>query len=436
MISDDHSKNPNINNNNNLKIKPADLKKKIDDGEDIYILDVRDPQEHKAWKVFYDRYDDTPLIPVDSLLSSDSLKNIPKDKEVVTFCAKGNRSMSAAQMLSARGYNVKSMEGGLSGWNTVYDTAELLDIGSPSPPGSSSTTSPPSLKVWQIRRVSRGCMSYVIANLDDKKAAVIDPTCEIDDYLGTIVNENNLKITAILDTHLHADHLSGNTKLAKKYGCDLYVSALEPYELNDFPNADGLNLNSLKDGDKINIGNGVVLDAIHTPGHTNGSVCFKLQVGEPKETGHYGDGGTEKKNGNPNSGKTYLFTGDTLFVDGVGRPDLHNKAEEFTRHLYNSYRQKILRLPDETMVLPSHFSERFEHGKPIHRTLKLIKENMNILSDTVPESEFTKSILSSIPSQQPMNYEKIVSINKGMVPCNLAGQGDLETGPNSCGIRA
>ena len=96
MISDDHSKNPNFDNNNNLKIKPADLKKKIDDGEDIYILDVRDPQEHKAWKVFYDRYDDTPLIPVDSLLSSDSLKNIPKDKEVVTFCARGNRSMSAA----------------------------------------------------------------------------------------------------------------------------------------------------------------------------------------------------------------------------------------------------------------------------------------------------------------------------------------------------
>ncbi|HYO05749.1 MAG TPA: MBL fold metallo-hydrolase, partial [Phototrophicaceae bacterium] len=330
MTSEDHSKNP--NNNNNLKIKPADLKKKIDDGEDIYILDVRDPQEHKAWKVFYDRYDDTPLIPIDSLLSSDSLKNIPKDKEVVTFCARGNRSMSAAQMLSARGYNVKSMEGGLSGWNAVYDTAELFDVSSSSPSGS-SLTSPPSLKVWQIRRVSRGCMSYVIANLVDKNAAVIDPTCEIDDYVGTIVNENNLKITAILDTHLHADHLSGNTKMAKKYGCDVYVSALEPYELNDFPNADGLNLKSLKDGDKIGIGNGVVLDAIHTPGHTNGSVCFKLQIDEPKEMG-YGEDGIQKKNGNPNSGKTYLFAGDTLFVDGVGRPDLHNKAEEFTRHLY------------------------------------------------------------------------------------------------------
>ena len=294
MTSEDHSKNPNNNNNNNnnLKIKPADLKKKIDDGEDIYILDVRDPQEHKTWKVFYDRYDDTPLIPVDSLLSSDSLKNIPKDKEVVTFCARGNRSMGAAQMLSARGYNVKSMEGGLSGWNTVYDIAQILDIGSPSP--GSSMTLPSSLMVWQIRRVSRGCMSHIIANLADKKAAVIDSTCEIDDYVSTIVNENNLKIIGMLDTHLHADHLSGSTKLAKKYGCDVYVSALEPYELNDFPNADGLNLKSLKDGDKIRIGNGVVLDAIHTPGHTNGSVCFKLKIDEPQEMG-YGDDGMQKK---------------------------------------------------------------------------------------------------------------------------------------------
>ncbi len=435
MTSEDHSKNPNNNNNinYNLKIKPAELKKKIDDGEDIYILDVRDPQEHQTWKVFYDRYDDTPLIPVDRLLSSDSLKNIPKDKEVVTFCARGNRSMSAAQMLSARGYNVKSMEGGLSGWNTVYDTAQIIDIDSPSP--NSSLTAPSSLMVWQIRRVSRGCMSYVIANLADKKAAVIDPTCEIDDYVSTIVNDNDLKITGILDTHLHADHLSGNTKLAKKYGCDLYISALEPYELNDFPDADGLNFKSLKDGDKVKIGNEVVLDAIHTPGHTNGSVCFKLQIDEPKEIGYGGDG-VQNKNGNPNSSKTYLFTGDTLFVDGVGRPDLHNKAEEFTLHLYNSYHQKILRLPEETLILPSHFSERFEHGKPIYRTLKSIKENMNILSDTIPEDEFIKSILSSIPSQQPMNYGKIVSINKGMVPCNLMGQSDLEAGPNSCGIRA
>ncbi len=139
-------------------------------------------QEHKTWKVFYDKYDDTPLIPLDSLLSSDSLKNIPKDKEVITFCARGNRSMSAAQMLSERGYDVKSMEGGLTGWNTVYDIAILIsDFHLP----HNTTTSSSFLMVWQIRRISRGCMSYVVANLADKKAVIIDPTCEIDEYIST-----------------------------------------------------------------------------------------------------------------------------------------------------------------------------------------------------------------------------------------------------------
>jgi hypothetical protein len=87
------------------------------------------------------------------------------------------------------------------------------------------------------------------------------------------------------------------------------------------------------------------------------------------------------------------------------------------------------------MILPSHFSERFEHSKPIYKTIKSIKEKMNIIS-TASEDKFVESILSGIPSQQPINYEKIISINKSMTPCNLMGLNDLETGPNSCGIRA
>ena len=90
----------NSNNNNSLQIKPDDLKKRIDKGEDIFILDVRTPEEHKSWKVSYDRYQDSSVIPIDALSSADSLKQIPKDKEIVTFCGHGNRSMAAAKTLS------------------------------------------------------------------------------------------------------------------------------------------------------------------------------------------------------------------------------------------------------------------------------------------------------------------------------------------------
>ncbi|HEY0579289.1 MAG TPA: rhodanese-like domain-containing protein, partial [Candidatus Nitrosocosmicus sp.] len=76
-----------------LSIKPNELKKKIDQGENIFILDVRNAEEHKSWKISYDRYPDSQLIPLDELSSPGSLKKIPEDKEIITFCARGNRSM-------------------------------------------------------------------------------------------------------------------------------------------------------------------------------------------------------------------------------------------------------------------------------------------------------------------------------------------------------
>jgi glyoxylase-like metal-dependent hydrolase (beta-lactamase superfamily II)/rhodanese-related sulfurtransferase len=401
--------------NTNPQIKPTELKKKIDSGEDIFILDVRNPKEHESWKVSYDRYLDTPVIPIDALLSPETLKQIPKDKQVVTFCGHGNRSMSAAKILSEKGYDARSIEGGLDGWNNVYDIVPITDIDS-------------SLKIWQIRRVSKGCMSYMIASPSDKKAVIIDPTCEIDNNaISAIVNKNDLKITAVIDTHMHADHLSGATRVAQIYGSKVYVSSLEPYEIKDRDDHD-LNVKLIEEGDRIPVGDGIVLEAIHTPGHTNGSMCLKLQVNDVTETTD-----NDYESENDNKARIYLFTGDTLFVDGIGRPDLHNKAEEFTHNLYNSYQHKILNLPEKTLILPAHYSNAFEHSKPILSTIKSSKEAMSLLS--APEDKFVRFVSTNIPPQ-PMNYEKILSINMIMTSCDTIEQKDIDTGPNSCGIRA
>ena len=163
-----------------LSIKPNELKKKIDEGEDIFILDVRNTEEHKSWKISYDRYPDSQLIPIDELPSLESLKKIPKDKEIITFCARGNRSMDAAKILSKYGYKVKSIEGGLNGWNTVYDLSLITQKNS-------------LINIWQIRRISKGCISYLICNTLTKDALVIDATCEIDSIISNILNENNLQ---------------------------------------------------------------------------------------------------------------------------------------------------------------------------------------------------------------------------------------------------
>jgi glyoxylase-like metal-dependent hydrolase (beta-lactamase superfamily II)/rhodanese-related sulfurtransferase len=400
--------------NDNFQIKPTELKKKIDSGENIFILDVRNPEEHESWKVSYDKFRDTPVIPIDALSSPEMIKQIPKDKQVVTFCGHGNRSMSAAKILSEKGYDARSIEGGLDGWNSVYDIAPIIDVDS-------------FLKIWQIRRVSKGCMSYMIASPSDKKAVIIDPTCEIDNNaISNIVNNNDLRITAVIDTHIHADHLSGATRVAQKYGGKVYVSSLEPYEVKNRHDHD-LNVKLIGEGDKITIGDGIVLEVIHTPGHTSGSMCFKLQVNDITETT---DNGYESKD---NKTPIYLFTGDTLFVDGIGRPDLHNKAEEFTRDLYTSYHHKILDLPEETFILPAHYSNAFEHSKPILSTIKSSKEAMGLLSAS--EDKFVRYVTTSIPPQ-PMNYEKLLSINKLMTRCDTIEEKDIEAGPNSCGIRA
>lgn len=382
-----------------LQIDAEKLKEKLDKGEDVFILDVRTPAEHAAWKLSYDKYAETPVIPVDKLSGSPNqiAEQIPKGKEIVTLCAHGMRSQAAAQMLSKMGYNVRSIKGGMSAWNAVYDVAEV-------PLGTAAND----VRVWQIRRISKGCMAYVIAS--GKSATVIDSTCDLDSSILRLAEENDLKIANVIDTHMHADHVSGLSALAKKTGAKAFTGAREGYE----PAKNlGLKVNRLEDGQALPIGTGASITVIHTPGHTEGSLCFLLKSGE----------------------KNYLFTGDTLFVNGVGRPDLHSKAKEYATNLYNTYHEILLKYQDDTVILPAHFdtsSIRVKHGELIMETLGSVKKKNKLLS--MPQSEFVKFMVSTVPPR-PANYEKIVQINKKITPCDQINMGDLEEGPNSCAIR-
>jgi glyoxylase-like metal-dependent hydrolase (beta-lactamase superfamily II)/rhodanese-related sulfurtransferase len=390
-----------------MEIEAGDLKEKIDRKDEVYILDVRTPQEYKAWKISYNKYKEPPLIPIDQLLSSTqtAIKQIPKDKEIITVCSHGNRSMMAARVLSQLGYDVKSLKGGMARWNNIYDIAMM--------PESDNL----SAAIWQVRRVSKGCVGYIVSSSIDKNAVVIDPTCAIEESFMKIARDNRLNITNVIDTHMHADHVSGASRLAKVTGADLYVSSLEGYEIAD--NDNGLTIHPIKDNDSIALSNGIQLHAIHVPGHTKGSMAFKLSL----SSGH--------------SHYNYLFTGDTLFIDGIGRPDLRDKAEEFANDLYDSYHNRILKdFPDNTIVLPTHFNSgviTLEQGRPIYETLGTIKERVKLLSES--KNEFVKHLLGA-NSPRPSNYKTIIEINKNMIPCDQIEMGDLEAGPNSCALKA
>lgn len=177
--------------------------------------------------------------------------------------------------------------------------------------------------------------SYFIGCQRAGVAAVIDAKRDVDTYLE-IAKANNMKITHIFETHIHADFLAGSRELAKLTGADMYLSdeGGSGWEY-EFPHI------GLKDGDKIKLGN-LTIDVIHTPGHTPESISFLLTdnpaINEP----------------------VMLFTGDFVFVGDIGRPDLLEKAagmmgtkEVGAKQMYESIK-KFNALPDFIQVWPGH----------------------------------------------------------------------------------
>lgn len=282
-------------NNRSLEIEASRLKERLDKGEDVFILDVRTQKEYEAWRLSYGKYKKTPIIPIDRLVRSPNLvaKRIPKNKEIVTLCAHGHRSQMAAQILSKMGYKAKSIKGGMAAWNQVYDFAEV-------PLHNSGSNEQGQIRIWQLRRMSKGCMAYVIAS--GNSATVIDSTCDLDSSVLQLAEENNLKIVNVIDTHMHADHISGLASLAKRTGAQAYFSAKEGFEPASDPRID---LIPIINGHKIPIGedddHGVSLTAIHAPGHTEGSMCFVLNL--DSQTGQ-----SSNNYNNNNYNYCYLFT--------------------------------------------------------------------------------------------------------------------------------
>ena len=181
----------------------------------------------------------------------------------------------------------------------------------------------------QIEQIYTGCLAqgayYLVS---DNEAVIIDPLREIEPYLER-AKRDGVQIKYILETHFHADFVSGHVDLAKATGAAIV------YGPNASPSFD---FHSAKDGEFLHFG-ALKMEVLHTPGHTMESTCFLLY----------------NNDGNPEA----LFSGDTLFIGDVGRPDLAQKAATMTQEdlaglLYDSLRSKIMTLPDSVTVYPAH----------------------------------------------------------------------------------
>jgi hydroxyacylglutathione hydrolase len=173
-----------------------------------------------------------------------------------------------------------------------------------------------------------GCAAYLFGCGTLGKCAVVDPhEEEVESYVSFAASKG-MQITQVIDTHVHADHRSGGTALARRVGAK--------YRLHESADV-RLSFEPLREGEVVELGNTLV-KVIHTPGHTPESACLLV---------------TDLKRGRE---PWFVLTGDTLFVGAVGRPDLPGNARESAGALYTSIHEKLLSLPDDLEIFPGHFS--------------------------------------------------------------------------------
>ena len=358
------------------------LREWLDRGRPVTVLDVRHAEDHDEWSVpgsvNFDAYDALKAKDPNALKGAD----LPEGRPVVTVCAAGNSSAVAAEQLRDRGFEAYTLEGGMKAWSMAWNTAEVSMTGTKA-------------RVIQVRRTGKGCLSYLIGS--GGEAAVIDASLDPEVYVE-LAEQRGWKITRVLDTHVHADHLSRSRGLAELVGATLYMPECHPVS---YP------FSGLRDGGALEVG-AARLEAIRTPGHT------------PESTSYVLDGRA-------------LFTGDTLFIESVGRPDLGaapEEAREKARSLHASLR-RLLKLDPETLVLPGHTSSPVSFdGEPVVGTLSEVRENVSLLRED--EETFVEQIAgSALPP--PENHERIVELNKaGELPGG--NPTELEAGANRCAV--
>jgi hydroxyacylglutathione hydrolase len=233
-------------------------------------------------------------------------------------------------------------------------------------------------------RFETGCAAYLFGCGGLGKCAVVDAQeDDVEGYLA-FAAAKGMRITHVIDTHVHADHRSGGPSLAKKAGA--------AYCLHESANVE-LPFERLRDGQELELGNTRV-KVLHVPGHSPESVSLVV---------------TDLKRG---TDPWFVLTGDTLFIGAVGRPDLPGRARENAGELYDSIHSKLLTLPDDLEVYPGHFSGSVcgagMSGKP-SSTIAFEKRWNPMLSKT--RAEFIDA-LAEVPSK-PAEMEQILRINQG-----------------------
>lgn len=356
------------------------LRQWLEEKRPITVLDVRLDEDREQWSipgsVHVNAYEALKAGKRD-LFSNVSL---PVGVPVVTVCNRGVVSQIAAKQLVETGVPAVSLLGGMQAWSLAWNIAEI-DLSR--------------MRVIQVRRTGKGCLSYLLCSGDE--AIVIDAALEPELHIE-LAAQRRVRIRYVLDTHIHADHLSRSRRLAEEAGAELWLPKQNRVHFPYHP---------LEDGRELRFGDSV-LQAIHTPGHTGESTCYFVD-------------------------REALFTGDTLFLFGVGRPDLHadsDQASERAGELYQSLK-RILALGPSVRIFPGHTNVPVPFDMQV-LTASLADIAAQLNNWLTSQESFTERIIARIPPTPP-NYTRITELNEsGEFPdTDLT---ELEAGANRCAI--
>ncbi|MFZ2178281.1 MAG: MBL fold metallo-hydrolase [Rhodococcus sp. (in: high G+C Gram-positive bacteria)] len=367
-------------------ITPIELFREIQAGSITEILDIRCTDDFHSGKVEGSRPVTTRNVPVYRVMEELEEQAAATREGAVVVCGQGNGSALVAEEFEALGLHTRSLEGGTDAWNRLLVPAEITGL-------------PGALRMWQFQRPAKACLSYLVG-VPGGRSVIVDPARSPEPYLE-VAQVHDMTVTHVVDTHVHADHISGGPSLAARLGAEYHLPPEDAGGIVPFPNR------PLKDGDLLDLGSAVVRAmTMHLPGHTPGTTALLVS-------------------------ETVLLVGDTVFVRGLGRPDLTGQAEELARDLFRSVHDRLQRLDPRTVIAPAHWSSSEEVNSEglVITTLEDVF-TATLLNERAIE-RFVEQIVNSLPAA-PDSYDTIRRVNAGQIAPADDEIEVLDVGRNQC----